>query len=163
MQRAESANQLDEDAHGAAELEAAILRLRAEDGAVDVDALLARERAFVAEADAQAAYSKLVKPVREQQIPACLDGAKRLAQKTRNLTAARHGRPLPFAGLGTAVEIHEAAKKALGAKVNLAELVGAAIDALDIKGPSGAPGAPSISDEDMLDDEPDTVEDVPAA
>lgn len=116
-----------------------------------------------AEVDAQAAYNKLVKPVREQQIPACLDCAKRLAQKTRNLTAARHGRPLPFAGLGTAVEIHEAAKKALGVKVNLAELVGAAIDGLDIKGPSAAPGAPSISDEDMLADEPDTVEDAPAA
>ncbi len=116
-----------------------------------------------AEADAQAAYNKLVKPVREQQIPACLDGAKRLAQKTRNLTAARHGRPLPFAGLGTAVEIHEAAKKALSAKANLPELVGAAIDALDIKGPSAVRGAPGISDGDILDDEPDTVEDTSAA
>lgn len=116
-----------------------------------------------AETDAQAVYNKLVKPVREQQIPACLDCAKRLAQKTRNLTAARHGRPLPFAGLGTAVEIHEAAKKALGAKADLPEIVGAAIDGLDIKGPSVVPGAPSISDEDILDDEPDTVEDTSAA
>ena len=116
-----------------------------------------------AETDAQAAYNKLVKPVREQQIPACLDGARKLAQKTRNLSAARNGRPLPFTGLGTAVEIHEAAKKALGAKLNLAELVGAAIDAIDIKTPQGVPGVAHLDEDDILtdEDEPDAVE--PAA
>jgi len=105
-----------------------------------------------AEGEAQAAFAKLVKPVREQQIPACLDTAKKLAQWMRNRTAASMGRPLPFTGTGTADELQAAAKKSLGAGLDLAEKVRAAIDGIDIQAP-----AASIAD-DVLSDDTDGVE-----
>lgn len=107
-----------------------------------------------AENEAQAAFAKLVKPTREQQIPACLDTAKRLAQWARNRTALTNGRPLPFSGVGTADELHAAAKKALGAPLDLASKVRTAIDGLDIKAPAPA----GLDDADILSDDTDDVE-----
>lgn len=106
-----------------------------------------------AEGEAQAAFAKLVKPVREQQIPVCLDTAKKLAQWIRNRTAASMGRPLPFAGTGTADELQLAAKKSLGASLDLPEKVRAAIDGIDIQSPSSEGIV-----EDVLSDDADGVE-----
>ena len=107
-----------------------------------------------AESEAQAAFAKLVKPTREQQIPACLDTAKRLAQWARNRTAFSNGRPLPFSGVGTADELHAAAKKALAAPLDLASKVRTAIDGLDIK----APASSDLDDADILSDDTADVE-----
>lgn len=105
-----------------------------------------------AEGEAQAAFARLVKPVRDQQIQACLDTAKKLAQWMRNRTAASMGRPLPFTGTGTADELQLAAKKALGASLDLPEKVRAAIDGIDIQAPAAAFA------EDVLSDDADAVE-----
>lgn len=110
-----------------------------------------------AEGEAQTGFLKLVKPTREC-ITTCLDVAKRLAQWSRNRTALSNGRPLPFTGVGTADELHTAAKKALATPVDLTSKVRTAIDNIDIPLPTQS----DVDIDDVISDDA-TAESAPAA